>query len=138
MTPVADTLWRWIETNLMKNRTKWSNTLDYGVTVDEDDMDSMVDEQFGGYKKNYWFQIGDVDYKMRCLPLQNKNTREKHAYGSVKGGGENKVNILCYQDGVDGVKFNLHIQVRRLAQALDARRRAANKDAEAEGGWQTA
>lgn len=138
MTPVADTLWRWIETYLMKDQTAWDNKLDYGTTVDEDDMDSMVTDKFGKYSKYKWFSIGSNRYKMKALPLQNKNNRAQHAYGQVRGGGENKVNILCFKDGENEVGFNLHIQVRRLAAALEARQRQANREAAANDDWQVA
>jgi hypothetical protein len=52
---------------------------------------------------------------MKALPLQNKNTREHHAYGSQKGGGENKVNIIAYPAAGGKNVFNLHIQVRKGA-----------------------
>jgi hypothetical protein len=136
----AQALWRWIETYLMKNTSGWNNNLDYGVTMNENHIDEFAKEKFGNYSQYVRFRIDKNNYKMKILPLQNKNTRSEKAYGSVKGGGENKVNILCFKvpenDGKTG--FNLHIQVRRQATADRMAKRAANKKAEEEGGWQKA
>lgn len=135
----AEAIWRWIETNLMNSTSGWGNKLDYGTTVDEDHMDEFVKGKFGGYRKYISFRIEDQGYKMNVLPMQNKNTRAKKAYGSVKGGGENKVNVMCYKEGrSQKAEFNLHIQVRRQATADKYRKMAANKAAEESGGWQTA
>lgn len=138
MTPTAETLWRWIETYLMKNTKRWDNKLDYGVTVDEADIDDFVNGKFGGYSQNKWFTIGQQRYKMKAFPLQNKNTREEHQYGQVRGGGENKVNVLCYKDGGSEAGFNLHIQVRRKESAARYAKKAARKAALNSGGWATA
>lgn len=135
----AESLWRWIETYLMKSTSGWNNNLDYGVTMEEDHMDEFVKGKFDGYSKFRRFRIDDKNYKMKALPMQNKNTRAEKAYGSVKGGGENKVNIMCYKDGgKEKTGFNLHIQVRKQATADKYRKAAENKKAEAAGGWQTA
>ena len=138
MGSVGQALWRYIETRLMSKTSGWDNNLDYGVTVNEDDIEEFVQEKFGGYSKFVRFRIDKTNYKMKALPMQNKNTRAEKAYGSVKGGGENKVNIMCYQVGEDKTGFNLHIQVRRQATADKYAKKAANKEAAASGGWSTA
>jgi len=135
----AESLWRWIETYLMKSTSGWNNNLDYGVTMNEDHMDEFVKGKFGDYSNFKWFRIDDKNYKLKALPMQNKNTRSKNAYGSVKGGGENKVNIMCYKDGEkEKTGFNLHVQVRRQATADKYQKMAENQKAEESGGWQTA
>lgn len=115
MTPAASTLWRSLETTLFasENTAKdWSNTLDYGVKVTKEDIDSLVTEKSGGFEKPIRFTNGTKQYKCKAMPVQNKNTREKNAYGSVKGGGENKVNIVAWPHEGGANVFNLHVQVR--------------------------
>lgn len=115
MTEDALTLWRWIETELLGSEdtsTDWSNTLDYGVTVTKDDIDGLVKEKFGAYERWIRFTNGSTLYKLKALPIQNKNTRGKHAYKTVKGGGENKVNIVAWPAAGGANVFNLHVQVR--------------------------
>lgn len=121
MNAVAQTLWDYIETKLMgaKNTAvDWTNRLDYGITVNEPDVDEMVKEKFGGYKKVYEFRNGTTQYLMKVLPLQNKNTRDHHAYGSVRGGGENKINVVAYPAAGGENVFNLHVQVRKTAYVV--------------------
>ncbi|MBU6258892.1 MAG: hypothetical protein KGN16_07855 [Burkholderiales bacterium] len=115
MTEDAKTLWRWIETELLgaeNTATAWNNKLDYGTTVTEDDIDGLVSETFGGYERWIQFRNGETQYKLKALPVQNKHTRTDHAYKTVKGGGENKVNIVAWPAKGGANVFNLHIQVR--------------------------
>lgn len=115
MTENANHLWRWIETKLLGSKDTgkdWHNTLDYGITVTKDDIDGLVNEKFGGYEQAICFTNGTTQYKVKALPIQNKNTRAKHAYKSVKGGGENKCNIVAWPAAGGANVFNLHIQVR--------------------------
>ncbi|NBC12983.1 MAG: hypothetical protein GVY09_06480 [Gammaproteobacteria bacterium] len=51
--------------------------------------------------------------------MQNKNTRAAHQYGEVRGGGENKVNVLCFKDGSNAVGFNLHIQPQCMVDVVE-------------------
>ena len=137
----AQVIWTYIETKLLPTMTGWDNTLDYGTTVDEPDIDNMVAEKFGSYNRFTTFTIGTTQYRLVAKPLQNKNTRLIKSYGSVKGGGENKVNIMAYLHrgkGDPAIGFNLHIQVRKAAAAASAAKSKANAAAAASGDWQTA
>jgi hypothetical protein len=121
MNAVGQTLWDHIETKLMGSKstgTDWKNTLDYGVIVDEPNLNEMVTEKFGGFNKAIEFRNGTAQYRMKVLPVQNKNTRDHHAYGSVRGGGENKVNIVAWPAAGGGNVFNLHVQVRKAAYVV--------------------
>lgn len=121
MNAAAQKLWDYIETNLMGSKntaTDWANTLDYGVTVHEGDVNEIAREKFGGYDTPISFRNGTTQYRMKILPLQNKNTRDHHAYGSVRGGGENKINVVAWPAGGGGNVFNLHVQVRKDAYVV--------------------
>lgn len=121
MNSVGQALWDHIVTKLVGSKdtaADWKNTLDYGITVDEPNLNEMVTEKFGRFNRAVKFTNGTTQYLMKVLPLQNKNTRGHHAYGSVKGGGENKVNIVAWPEAGGGNVFNLHVQVRKTAYVV--------------------
>ena len=55
----------------MSKTSGWDNNLDYGVTVNEDDIEEFVQEKFNGYSKFVRFRIDETNYKMKALPMQN-------------------------------------------------------------------
>jgi hypothetical protein len=121
MNAVGQTLWDYIETKLMASTNTavdWKNTLDYGVTVDEPNLNEMVNAKFGGFDRAISFRNGTAQYRMKVRPLQNKNTRDHHAYRSVKGGGENKVNIVAWPAAGGKDVFDLHVQVRKAGYVV--------------------
>ncbi|MFW5738919.1 MAG: hypothetical protein ACOC1F_00990 [Myxococcota bacterium] len=138
MGPAAQQLWDWIQTELIgdETRAKWTNTVSYGVTVDEDHLNEMVIAVFGGFNRIRGFTNKSDRFKMKALPLQNKHSRTRKAYQNYHG-GENMVNIVAFPVGGKNV-FNLHVQVRKQAYAEAARKKAQQKAAFEAGGWSTA
>ena len=134
----AQKLWDWIQTELLgdEQRTKWTNTASYGVTVDEDHLNDMVDSVFGGFNTVLRFTNKTERFNMKVLPLQNKHSRTRKAYQNYHG-GENMVNVVAWPVAGGSNVFNLHVQVRKKAYAEAARKKAQQKAAFEAGGWST-
>jgi hypothetical protein len=137
----ADTLFRWIETNLWSTDDSeyWSdvNFTYPDFQVVDAVVDKMAQDYFGGYGRWKRFTIDRTRYKCKVLRPQNKAQRSRRAYDPGKC--ERLANVIAYRNnGRSGAVFNMHILLRRVAAQMKIDKRERNRIAAASGGWQEA
>ena len=138
----AETLFRWIESNLW-NRNDSEYWTDINFTypdfqVVDAVVDKMAEDYFRGYNRWRRFTIGRTRYKCKVLRPQNKAQRNSRAYNP--GVCERLANVIAYHNdgGRRGAVFNMHILLRRVAAQNKIDKRERNRKAAATGDWQEA